>query len=110
MKSILWIRTLVLLVASALAVPVFAKPMSRIINLPQSAMLGKSHLEPGRYTLLIDGDKVTVKSGKTVLAEAGARWEERQDKQRYDSVLVGPEGTLQEVRFGGERRVLVLSE
>ena len=110
MKSILLIRTLVLLAASALAVPVFAKPMSRTMNLLESAMLGKSHLEAGQYTLLIDGDKVTVKSGKKVLAEAKARWEERQDKQPHDSVLVGPEGTVQEVRFGGQRRVLILSE
>jgi len=110
MKSRVLIRSLVLLAASALAVPVFAKPMSKVVNLPHGANLGKSHLEAGQYTLLIDGDKVAVKSGKKVLAEAEARWEERQDKQPYDSVLVGPDGTVQEVRFGGQRRVLVLPE
>jgi hypothetical protein len=53
---------------------------------------------------------VTAKHGKKVLAETHARWEEREDKQPYDSVLVGPDGSVLEIRFGGQRRVLVLSE
>ncbi|MGA2482186.1 MAG: hypothetical protein ABSF92_03595 [Candidatus Acidiferrales bacterium] len=110
MKSSSFIRTFALLGAIALAVPVFAKPTSRTINLTESAKLGASRLEAGQYTLLIDGDKVTAKHGKKVLAETHARWEEREDKQPYDSVLVGPDGSVLEIRFGGQRRVLVLSE
>lgn len=110
MKYSSLVRSFALLAAVALAVPVFAKPVTKVINIPQTAKLGKTQLQAGEYTLLIDGSTVTVKSGKKVIAETEGRWEQREDKQPYDSVLVGTDGTVQEFRFGGDRRVLVLNE
>ncbi len=104
------VRTIALAAAVALAVPVFAKPITKTINITQPAKFGKAELKAGEYTLQIDGSKVTVKKGKDVLAETEGRWEERDLKASYNSVLIGTDGAVKEVRFSGNRSVLVLTE
>jgi hypothetical protein len=103
------VRFIALLAVVALALPVMAKPISKNISIVQPAKLGTSQLTAGEYQLLIDGTRVTVQKGKNVVAEVTGRWEERDAKSRYSSVLLGADGQVQEVRFAGENRVLVLS-
>ena len=103
-------RTIALAAAVALAVPVFAKPITKTINITQPAKFGKIELKAGEYTLLVDGSKVTIKKGRDVLGETEGRWEERDAKSPYNSVLVGPDGAVKEVRFSGNRSVLVIAE
>jgi hypothetical protein len=103
------VRFIALLAVVALALPVMAKPISKNISIAQPAKLGTSQLTAGEYHLLIDGTRVTVQKGKNVVAEVTGRWEDRDAKARYNSVLLGADGQVQEVRFAGENRVLVLS-
>ena len=110
MKGNSILRCAALLAAIALAAPAFAKPISKTIQLTHAAKFGKAELNTGEYRLLIDGNKVTVQKGKDQLAEAEARWEERAQKSQYNSILVGADGQVKEVRFAGEKRVLVLTE
>ncbi len=70
MKSNSILRSLVLLAVVALAVPVFAKPVSKTININQTATLGSAKLDAGEYRLLIDGNKATVQKGKSVVAQS----------------------------------------
>lgn len=105
-----FLRFVALLAIVALAVPVFAKPITKTFTISQNARLGKADLKAGQYRLLIDGNKVTVQKGKEVVAEMACRWEERSAKADYDSVLIGSDGAVKEVRFAGDRRVLVLNE
>ena len=44
-----------------------------------------------------------------VVAEVEGRWEQREQRSPYNSVLLGPSGEVKEVRFSGEKRVLVLA-
>jgi hypothetical protein len=110
MKTNSLFRVLALLAAVALAVPAFAKPFTKTINIAQATKVGKADLHAGEYRLLIDGNKVTVQKGKQMVAESEGRWEDRQTKSAYDSVLVGENGHLMEVRFAGQNRVFVLNE
>jgi hypothetical protein len=110
MKNNSFFRSVALLAALALAVPVFAKPVSKTISIPQAAKIGKADLQAGEYRLLIDGNKVTVQKGKQMVAESEGRWEDRQTKPAYDSILVGENGQLKEVRFAGQNRVFVFNE
>ena len=103
------VRFVALLAVVALAVPVLAKPVSKTINISQPAKLGSSQLTAGEYRLLIDGAKVTIQKGSKLVAEVAAHWEQRGEKGRYNSVLLGANGELKEVRFAGENRVLVFS-
>lgn len=110
MKANSFLRSAALLAAVALAVPLFAKPVSKTINFTQTAKLGRAELQAGEYRLLIDGNKATVEKGKAVVAESEGRWEERDTKANYDAVLIGENGQVKEVRFSGQKRVFVFSE
>jgi hypothetical protein len=110
MKSNSFVRSIALLAAMALAVPAFAKPFAKTINIAQAAKLGKSDLRAGEYRLEIDGNKATVQKGKQVVAESEGRWEDRSAKAAYDSILLGENGQVKEVRFAGQTRVFVFSE
>jgi hypothetical protein len=110
MKPKSFLRIFALLAVVALAVPTFAKPISKTINIAQAAKLGKVDLQAGEYRLLIDGSKATVQKGKQVIAESEGRWEDRDTKSLYDAVLLGNNGQVQEVRFSGQKRVFVFSE
>ncbi len=103
------VRFLALLAVVALAVPAMVKPISKYVDIPAPAKLGSTQLNAGHYRLLIDGTKVTVQRGSQVVAEVEGRWEQREQKPPYNSVLLGPSGEVKEVRFAGERRVLVLA-
>ncbi len=110
MKTNSFFRSIALLAAIALAVPAFAKPFSKTINIAQAAKLGKSELKAGEYRLQIEGTKATVQKGKEVVAESEGRWEDRSTKSNYDSVLLSETGQVKEVRFAGQARVFVFSE
>jgi len=110
MKTNSFVRSLALLAALAVAVPAFAKPFSKTINIAQTAKLGKTELKAGEYRLAIDGNKATVQKGREVVAESEGRWEDRSAKSNYDSVLVNETGKVLEVRFAGQTRVFVFSE
>jgi len=110
MKTNSFVRSLALLAAVALAVPAFAKPFTKTITFSQTAKLGKSELKSGEYRLEIDGTKATLQKGKQVVAESEGRWEDRSAKSAYDSVLIGENGQVREVRFAGQARVFIFSE
>jgi hypothetical protein len=110
MKTNSFVRSMALLAAIALAVPAFAKPFAKTINIAQAARLGKSDLKAGEYRLEIEGNKATVQKGKQVVAESEGRWEDRSAKSLYDSVLLSENGQVKEVRFAGQTRVFVFSE
>jgi hypothetical protein len=110
MKITSLVRSAALLAAVAIAVPVFAKPITKTINIGQAAKVGKADLKAGEYRLQIDGNKATVQKGKSVVAESEGRWEDRDSKSQYDAVLLSDNGQVKEVRFAGQARVFVFSE
>jgi hypothetical protein len=107
MKKLL-VQLVALLIVAGLAVPLAAKPVSKSIRLAQAAKIGKTEVTAGEYRLFIDNDRVTIKKGKNVVAEVLGRWEERENKYSRDAYVLNRNGQLEEVRFAGDRRVLVL--
>jgi hypothetical protein len=103
-------RTAALLVALAMVVPVFAKPFTKTISISQSAKFGAASVQAGEYLLSIDGNKATVQKGKSTVAVSEGRWEERDAKSQYTSIVVGGDGQVREVRFAGEKKVFVFNE
>jgi len=98
-----------LLAALALAIPAMAKPISKNINIADTAKFGSTTVSAGEYRLLIDGTKVTVQHDSKTVAEVEGRWEDRAEKASRNSVLLGANGEVKEIRFAGEKRVLVLA-
>jgi hypothetical protein len=104
------LRTLVLLAVVAIAVPAFAKPTTTLITIAKTAKIGQANLQAGEYKLMIDGNKATVQKGKTVVAESEGRWEDRDSKASYDTLLLDDSGRVKEVRFNGKTKVFVFNE
>jgi hypothetical protein len=110
MKSISMYRIAALFVALAMVVPAFAKPFTKTISISQAAKFGTASVQAGEYQLSIDGNKATVQKGKNTLAVSEGRWEERDAKSQYTSIVVGGDGQVREVRFAGEKKVFVFNE
>jgi hypothetical protein len=106
-KSLL--ANLVLGGALAIAVPVFAKPMTTTMPLNHPAKVGSTELQAGEYRFQIDGNHLSIVKGKTTVAEADGRWEDRDAKSEY-TAIVSNEGKLVELRFAGKKSVFVLAQ
>lgn len=101
---------IIILAALALVLPVAAEPVSKSLALLVPAKVGRTQLDVGQYKIIIDGNKVTVKQGRNIIAEATGEFVERPAKQERNAVLVGRTGQIQEIRFAGDKRVLVLND
>jgi hypothetical protein len=110
MKSKSLLANLVLLGALAIAVPVFAKPMSTTLPITHPVKVGQASVEAGDYRFLIDNNHLTILRGKKLVAEADGRWEDRDAKSPYTSILSNTDGRLLEVRFEGKNSVFVLAQ
>jgi plastocyanin domain-containing protein len=96
--------------ALAVAVPVFAKPMSANLPLTHNVKVGQTEIKAGDYRFLIDGNRLTILNGKKQVAEAEGRWEDRDAKAQYTSVVSDADGKIIELRFEGKKSVFVLPQ
>ena len=103
------VRIVALLMVAALAFPAMAKPVSKNITLFQPARLGQSTLEAGDYRLLIEGTKVTIQRGGHVAAVVEGQWEKRSVKPERNAIVLGEGGVVKEIRFAGDKQVLVIT-
>ena len=110
MKSKSLLANLVLFGALAVAVPVLAKPVSTNLPLTHNVKVGQTEVKAGDYRFLIDGNHLTVLNGKKQVAEADGRWEDRDSKSQYTSIVSNAENKVIEVRFEGKKSVFVLPQ
>lgn len=110
MKTHSFFRIPALLAVLALAIPVFAKPVRKDISITQAAKVGKTTLNAGNYRFVIDGNIATIEKNGKKVAESEGRWVNRGTKSEYDSVLVGEDGQVREVRFSGKNQVFVFND
>jgi hypothetical protein len=110
MKTRSLLANLTLCGALAVAVPLYAKPMSTTLPLTHSAKIGQTDLKAGEYRFKIDGDHLTISKGSNMVAESNGRWEDRDAKSPYTSVVTDSDGKVIELRFEGKKSVFVLSQ
>jgi hypothetical protein len=82
------------------------------VNLLEPAMLGATELKAGQYQFQVDGDRVTVRGGKTA-AEAPVKEESNGAKYKATTVKLSAHGGKQhiaEICLGGTTTRLVFSE
>lgn len=108
MHSKSWKYFVAVLAMAVMVMPVFAKPVSKTVDLTSSQKIAGKELREGSYTFKIDDTKLTVELKHTVVAEAEGRWEPRDTKVQYDTFVTGADGQVQEIRFAGEKRVFVI--
>ncbi len=110
MKKQSLLANLVLAGALAVAIPVFAKPMSTTLPITHNVKVGQTEVKAGDYRFVIDNNHLTVLNGKKTVAEADGRWEERASKAQYNSVVSNDEGKVIELRFEGKTGVFVIPQ
>ncbi len=104
------VRCLILASALAISVPAFAKPVVKDLPITHSMHVGKTTIQSGDYRILIDGNRLTIQKGKTVVAESEGRWEDRDTKPDQDQIVSDGSGRMLELRFGGKKSVFVLAQ
>lgn len=96
--------------ALAHPVPASADSTTKHVTFDLDVIIGGTKLLAGDYTLIVDTGHLTVKRGRTVVAQAVAHWVARDTKPDRDSVLYGSgdDNQVLEIRFAHQRDVLVL--
>ena len=111
MTSKSFVRSMVLFSAVALAgLPVFAKPVSKSIPVNHKVVVGTSDLKEGEYRFVIDNNHLTIMNGKKAVAESEGKWEDRDAKSVYTSIVSNADGKVVELRFEGQKSVFVLAQ
>jgi hypothetical protein len=99
----------ILAVALTAAVPGWADKSTKNISFDHEVMIGGTKLPAGEYTLVIDGEHLTVTAKHKIVAQASVHWEARDEKPDRDSVLYGDNNQVMEIRFAHQREVLVVA-
>jgi len=80
------------------------------VNLDQKVWVGDKELKPGDYKVTVNGDKATLKSGKTVV-EVPAKVEASPNKYTVSTIDTKTEGgksMLREIHVGGSTTRIIL--
>jgi hypothetical protein len=103
--------------AVALALPMMAKSpkpatdtkaKSATLTIDAPVKFGDTMVKPGTYKLVIDNDKASIENGKTVVASASGKWEDR--KQKADSTgFETTNGQVDTIFLHGDSSAFVLS-
>jgi hypothetical protein len=88
---------------SCLAISAFGASLT--VTSPISA--GGTQLKPGDYKFEMQGDKVVIKEGKSIIAEIAAATETAANKYR-DTIYESKEGKITAIRVGGTTTRIVL--
>lgn len=96
-------------VALMSAAPARADKTTKNISFDHAVMIGGTKLPAGEYTLVIDGEHLTVKVEHKIVAQATVHWEARDEKPDRNSVLYGDNNLVIEIRFAHQRDVLVVA-
>jgi len=98
-----------------IAIPVMASPKPKAENpqmerkslqLDSSATVDGKTLTPGRYEVLIEGNKVSFDHDGHTVATAPCNWKTLQFKPNYDSTTISANHVIQELQFEGSNQAL----
>lgn len=108
-------RSAILCAVALLAIPLLAsaRPKSenpqmekKTIDLDRTATVDGKTLAPGKYEVLVEGDKVNFeRDGKTVVT-APCDWKTMPYKSQYNSTTFSAKDVLQELEFAGSNQAL----
>jgi hypothetical protein len=91
------------------AVPKHFKSLSTTVQLSATSSLNGKTVPPGRYKVLANDNKVTIKQGGKVIAEAPVQWKDEQAKAGYSTIVYDNHG-IREIHFEGKTRYIVVAD
>ena len=93
------------LLASARPKPTNTQVEKKSIRLDDPATVDGKKLKPGKYDVLIEGNKVRFEQDGQVVVSAPCNWKAMPYKSQYDSVTLSSNNVLQELEFEGSNRL-----
>jgi hypothetical protein len=108
-------RTTILCTAAFMALPLFAaakpKPAStqtekKSVELSTAAIVDGKTLAPGKYEVLVEGNKAVFEHNGQTVVTAPCDWKTMAHKSPYDSVVTSSTNVLQEIDFQGSNQAL----
>ena len=79
------------------------------IHFFRALKLSGKELQPGIYSLVADGSKVTLKQSGKVVTEAQVQWKDA-DKKEFVTHVVLDGNNIKEIRFAGTTRYIVIQQ
>ncbi|MFZ3212216.1 MAG: hypothetical protein WA188_11950 [Terriglobales bacterium] len=108
MRKATILKSVVIAGLLTLAVSAYA---ANTITLNSPAMVNGKQLDAGQYVVKVSGDSVTLLRGKTEVAAAKVRLEDRGSKARFNTIVTKANGgslpSISEIQFEGKKQVLV---
>src|SRR5271170_5363616 len=98
--------------ACVFSLGIAAAASSYHVKIADPTWVGGTQLKPGEYEVKVDGDKVTFKQGKNVIA-VSAKIETNASKfsdTQMDVKTINGQAKLQELDLGGTKSKIVLSD
>ena len=105
----------ILCAAALLAFPLLASARPKAVNtqvekksieLDDPATVDGKTLKPGKYELLIDGNKVSFERDGQTVVTATCDWKTMPNKSEYNSATFSSKRVLQEIEFEGSKQAL----
>ena len=94
--------------ALCVAIPASADMATKRVTFVHAVVIGGIRVAAGDYHLVIGDGQLMVKDGKHTVAQAPAKWEQRDDEADHDSVLYADNYHVSEIRFAHQRNVLIV--
>jgi hypothetical protein len=108
-------RSAILCFVALLAIPLLAsaRPKStntqmekKSIDLDRTALIDGKTLAPGKYEVVIEGNKINFERDGQTVATAQCDWKTLQYKSQYNSTTFSAKNVLQELEFEGSKQAL----
>lgn len=108
-------RNAILCAVAFMAIPLFASARSKsettqtekkTIDLGSQATVDGKTLAPGKYEVLIEGNKVSFERDGQSVVTAPCDWKTLPFKAEYNSTTLSAKNVLQELQFEGSNRAL----
>jgi|HubBroStandDraft_2_1064218.scaffolds.fasta_scaffold142312_2 hypothetical protein len=96
----------IMLAVATFALTALAASNTFHVTFDDAAWIGSTQVKAGDYKLQVEGDKATLKSGKTVI-EAPAKLETADHKFETTGVVMDSKGKVQEIQIGGTKDRIV---
>jgi hypothetical protein len=111
MSGRMFSRCLMFLAIAAMAIPMCAavSSMHKSINLTNKTDLNGTMLQPGSYTLVVNGNQAKFEQKGKVMANVPCTWRTMKNKSQYDALLY-TQNKLTGIQFQGSNRAIAFGQ
>jgi hypothetical protein len=85
-----------------------SQTVSSTLDVLTPVTVGGTSVQPGTYTVKVDGTTMTLKSGSKTVAQASIQWQDSTEKAKSTNILA-ENGAVKEIHFSGKTGYVTLA-